>query len=282
MAGKVKTDKIKIGVKKPVTSTTDLQKTSGKTSGALQVSARFYDLNTEQPLPLDVFKSRITQDFLRREKLAAQNLIDLFFLSANKSFYGLEGRFEVWIHENLPFHRTYAYKMIKIVDILMEYTKGKFQIDLSESMDKALEFIEKAVETVGMKKLVALSQVVEERREEVIDHVFAGEIKTADEIEQLNKEYKREMAEEKPKKVEASVEAVEDDSLTVSRKKIEKQNGKYQLSVEPSGEVWLSIDNSPKMLGLTFDRGVNQDFIDRVTDHILKEFAINEGKIWRE
>ena len=248
MAGKVKTDKIKIGVKKPASGSTELQKTSGETSSAIQVSARFYDLNTEKPLPLDVFKGRITQDFLRREKLAAQNLIDLFFLAANKSYYGLEGKFESWIQDNLPFHRTYAYKMIKIVDILMEYTKGKFQIDLSVSMDKALEFIEKAVETVGMKKLVAISQVIEERREEVIDHVFAGEIKTADEIEQLNKEYKREIAEERPKKVEASVEVVEDEEFKLSREKIEKKEGKYKLSADPTGEVWLSVDNSPKVL----------------------------------
>ncbi|NPV01943.1 MAG: hypothetical protein HPY53_11240 [Brevinematales bacterium] len=266
-----------IGLRKPAAAA--IVPAAGSTEVS-QLNHRFYNVRSGAPISLDELKVRISGNFQRRDKLAAETLIDLFFISANKSYYGLEGQFEQWIQDNFTVHRTTVYRMIKVVDVLMEYSEGKFNNALTGNLDQTLEFIENAVNTVGMTKLISISQVVEEKRDEMIEHVMAGEIKTADEIDKLNKEYKKEMAagKEKPLKVEATAEVIPDEEEAVDQRVMfKKAKGKFEVIVYQNGELWA--DNS---LLLTVDPQLKNDVIHSVTENIISELEKNSGKVFKE
>jgi hypothetical protein len=294
MGKKIKLDpnKVKMGIKRTPAGSEVPAVRETDTAAMPPLSPKFYDLRSGTPLPLDELKGRISGNFQRRDKLAAETLIDLFFISANKEHYGLEGQFEQWIQDNFTVHRTTVYRMIKVVDVLMEYSEGKFNDALTGNLDQTLEFIEKAVNTVGMTKLVSISQVVEEKRDEMIEHVMAGEIKTADEIDQLNKGYKKEMAavKEKPLKVEATAEVILDDQEEDidNNVLIVKEQGIYTATIYRNGDLWAKssedIDKNGKLdtLILTVDPQLKNDVIHAIVGKVLSMLEKNSGKVFKE
>jgi hypothetical protein len=142
------------------------------------LKSRYYDIDTGKPLSLAEIEGRITRNFNRIEKSSIESILDIYFIHKNWKDYkneaGVES-FQEYLREKISLSRSYAYDIIKAVDMLIEHSP-------SDSEDLFMTVAE-PIERIGMSRLKLVSQVKDDtRKHEILSDLLAGKEITTDEI----------------------------------------------------------------------------------------------------
>jgi hypothetical protein len=169
----------------------------GLLSSAGDMSPQYYDRETGKPLPLEYINERIVQTGVKIGKLSVQMILDLWFVHLNWfGEYQRADSFKKWVEASLPISYSYTYDIIKIVDMLFKYTSKYYPqtgvIQPGDGFEELVGKVEKPIREYGMKRLKLIAQVVDEKKDEVLDGIFSGAEMSEDEILAVNNIYYKE------------------------------------------------------------------------------------------
>ena len=169
-----------------------------KDSSLIDLQMEYYDMKTGKPLSLAQIEDRLKKNFSKMDQLSVKTMMDLYFIYCNwNTFYKRGDSFRDYLNKTLPISRSYAYDIIKYVDMMIKYRKTRGNVSHHAThLEKGEEFVNsemllavaRPIETVGMGKLKLISQVKNEKeRYNLLDKVLKGAVITENEILRINK-----------------------------------------------------------------------------------------------
>lgn len=138
-----------------------------------QLRIRYYDPETNQPLPLDQIERRIRKNAERMNRLSVEMMFDLYFVHANwSSFYNRTDSFSKWLENSVDLSRSYAYDIIKVVRTMIAFAGEASDVD----GPLQIEELGSRIEEIGLKKMKLISQVPDQQeRYAFLRRALAGE-----------------------------------------------------------------------------------------------------------
>jgi hypothetical protein len=126
---------------------------------------------------------RIRRTLSDQDKLSVQSSLDLFFLHSQWTSYKKGKSFSAYLRDDLQLSRTHAYGTINSMRLLIEYFQYKGNT-VPDDMQSFYGEIAKSVESVGIKKLIIMSSIKDEKSKfNLMDKMLSGETEiSADEL----------------------------------------------------------------------------------------------------
>ncbi len=153
----------------------------------LKFRRRYYNLETDKPLPLEEIQGRLSDIYKKLNRLSIEAMFDLFFIwSQWGSFYIRKESFTDFVKKNLPITRSYAYDIIKSVRLMIKYAENRIKV--SDDPTLYIEDIVEPIEAAGLRKLKVISQVKDKNIQfKLLDYIISGKDLTEDRILEINK-----------------------------------------------------------------------------------------------
>jgi hypothetical protein len=263
-------------------------------------SPLYYNMNTLEPLPLEVIEKRIDKNFTSIDRSLSQIALDLYVVHENwTSKYNRNDSWQKWMKDHVKYDRSYVYDLLKIVRAIKEHAENSRSIggrDEAEDYDNLLTIIQNPLEKYNIQTLKYAAQVEDpERRAEVFEAILSGEELSNEKILKINRD--KSVSPEKARGLETTVinEASQSSGrdLNVTEAMpvqdpvlFTVEKGGFSVYFLRSGELWATSNTAvdgrtlESRIGV-FDENVDEDFIKHLAETALVELVRKKGIIWK-
>jgi hypothetical protein len=257
-------------------------------------SPLYYNMNTLEPLPLEVIEKRIDKNFTSIDRSLSQIALDLYVVHENwTTKYNRDDSWQKWMKEHVKYDRSYVYDLLKIVRAIKEHAESTRSIggqDEAEDYDNLLNIIQNPLEQYNIQTLKYAAQVDDpERRAEVFEAILSGAELSNDSILKIN----REKSPEKARVLETTVipEITSDENISDAKPVQDSilftvEKGGFSVYFLRSGELWATTNTATDGNTLearigVFDENVDEEFIKHLAATAIVELVRKKGIIWK-